>query len=307
MMLAALFAASAQSSGPLVELSLIVTDKANNSVTTLRKEEVRVFEDNVEQAVLTVERDESPIDIGIAIDASGSFRSFLPQVLEQVNLIVTSLRPDDQIFIEKFVSSDKIQRFHDFTTDRNALLESLKLFQWEGGQSAVVDALYTAVRYVGDHNHGVPARRKAVVIITDGEDRNSQIKADALIKLLREQKVQVFVLGSVINLDEENQFRKSPRERAEQLLRSVAEESGGRVFFFRSNKELSKATVQLVADLKGQFRLTYQSTNNNPNKTFRKVEVKLISPQGEKRTAFTRRGYDLRSQGQIQPGGGKTP
>ena len=95
----------------------------------------------------------------------------------------------------------------------------------------------------------------------------------------------------------------TPREKAERLLKTVAEESGGRVFFARNGQEMLEAAAQVIADLRGQFRITYQSSNADPMKTLRKVEVKLTSPDGEKRAAITPRSYSV----EVKPGEKKSP
>lgn len=297
-MIAVLSAVFAQASGPRVELSLIVTDKQNKSLSTLRKEDIHVFEDNVEQTILSIETDQRPIDLGIAIDTTGSFRRILGAAIQSAKLIVINRRPDDQIFIERFISSDKIEKVQDFTSDGDALLKSLDTLYIEQGQTAVVDALYIAANYVAEHNQAAPERRKAVVIMTDGEDRNSYYESEKLIKLLREKKVQVFVLGIVVDLDDQFRVFAGPsRAKAEKLLKSIAEENGGRVFFSRDGKELLEATKEVMLDLRGQYRITYQSSNPDPKKNFRKVEVKFISADGEKRTGIVPRGYYL----QVKP------
>lgn len=291
LMIAVLSAVFAQAAGPRVELSLIVTDKQNKSLSSIRKEDVHVFEDNIEQTILSIETDERPVDLGIALDNSGSFRKIIGPAVDASKLIVINRRPDDQIFLERFISSEKIEKVVDFTTDANALVKAIDSLYVEGGQSAVVDGLYTAVSYVAEHNKAVSGRRKAVVIITDGEDRRSYYKPEKLFELLREQRVQVFVLGIIAELDNKPPSRPDARERAEKLLKSIAEESGGRVFFWRDDKELLEATKQVILDLRGQYRVTYQSSNPDPKKTFRQVEVRFTSTDGEKRTGIVPRGY----------------
>lgn len=291
LMIAVLSAVFAQAAGPRVELSLIVTDKQNKSLSSIRKEDVHVFEDNIEQTILSIETDERPLDLGIALDNSGSFRKIIGPAVDASKLIVLNRRPDDQIFLERFISSEKIEKVVDFTTDANVLVKAIDTLYVEGGQSAVVDALYTAVSYVAEHNKAGSGRRKAVVIITDGEDRRSYYKPEKLFELLREQRVQVFVLGIIAELDNKPPSRPDARERAEKLLKSVAEESGGRVFFWRDDKELLEATKQVILDLRGQYRVTYQSSNPDKKKNFRQVEVKFTSTDGEKRTGIVPRGY----------------
>ena len=278
--------------GPVIELNLIVTDKDRNPVATIDKSEIQIIEDKVQQTVLSVERDDRSIDYGLVIDNSGSLRSLLPSALEAAKMIVINRRGSDEIFIERFVSTEKIQKLQDFTTDNNALLQSLTQIRIEAGQSAVIDALYTAAAYVAQHKSTGGNRRKAIVIITDGEDRNSIKTVKALVSLLRENNIQVFALGLVIDLDREAGFiRKSPRERAETLLNTITEETGGRVLYPKSGPELIKATADIITDLRSQFRVTYQSSQ--PEKEGpRKVDVKVTSPSGEKRRVVVRQVDD---------------
>jgi Ca-activated chloride channel family protein len=296
--------------GPIIDLNLIVTDKNNKPVNTITKEEVRIIENKVEQTVLSVQPDERPIDCELVLDSSGSFRSLMPSSLEMARLIILNRRPDDQISIERFISSDKIQTIQDFTSDTNALMESLKLMKIEIGQSAVIDALYVAAQHLAKHNRaGGGRRRKALVIITDGEDRNSYYRVDQLTKLLREEGIQVFILGLVLELDPDaGLIRKSPRQKAEKLLETIADETGGRVFFPKSRTDLTEATTQIINHLRAQFRITYQSTNSVVEKGFRKVEVKLVSAGGEKRNAIAPRGYYVESMDvQVKPKEQKSP
>jgi Ca-activated chloride channel family protein len=287
----ALNAQQEKPAGPLVELSLIVTDKNNNSLNSIRKDELRVIEDRVEQTILRINADERPADYGLVIDASGSLRQLMASALDAAKLIVLNRRPGDEIFIVRFIDAYHIDNVRNFTGDGDVLLKALESFKTGPGQSAVIDALHVAVDHVAKHRSN-ESRRKAIVFITDGEERGSLYKEEDLIKLLRGAGVQVFVLGLVIDLDADSGLiRRSPREKAQTLLKTVAEETGGRVFFPTDRKELADATVQIIGNLRGQFRITYQSTQDTSTKGFRKVEVKLISPNGEKRNAIVPRGY----------------
>lgn len=277
--------------GPTVQLSLIVTDSKNKSVDTVSKDEVRVVEDQAEQTVLSVEPDARHLDLGIAIDASGSVRRFLGALFEGAKRIVVGRRPNDEIFLERFVSTDKITKLQDFTSDEKVLTKALDSLFVEGGQSAVVDAVYIATQYVADHNRNSD-RRKALVLFTDGEDRLSYYSLEKLLKLLHEKRVQVFVVGLIFDLKDEptSATRPGNRTKAEKLLKTLAEETGGRAFFPNDPSEIGDSTAQIVHDLRTQFRITYQSTNGD-NKAFRKVDVTLNSATGEKRRVIVPRGY----------------
>jgi len=280
-----------QPAGPTVQLSLIVTDSKNKSLNTISKEDIRLVEDKVEQTVLSLDPDVRPVDLGLLIDSSGSVRSFIESILEAARLVVVNRQPKDEIFIERFMSTEKIERLQDFTSDEKVLTDVLRSIVVEGGPSAIIDAVYTGAHYVAEHNRNSD-RRKAVVLFTDGEDRLSTTKLEKLLSLLRKEKVQVFIVGLTMDLDEKGRVdRPSPRDKAEKLLVNIAEETGGRVFFPNDRTALVESIMQIVHDLRGQFRITYQ-TSNALMKGLRKVEVKLSPSNGQKREAIVPRGYE---------------
>jgi Ca-activated chloride channel family protein len=289
-----LLAQDTKRAGKTVELRMIVTDSAKKSVDKIQKEDVHVIEDKAEQTVLSVERDDRPIDLVLAIDSSGSVRSLFPTVLESARVIVSNRRPEDEILVERFIGSEKIESMQDFTRDGKLLLTAIDKFFIEKGQSAVIDALYVAASSFAKFSKTKKDRRRVVVIISDGEDRNSFYKQEQLVKFLHQTDVQVFALGLVTELDKDaGLIRLSPRDKAEKLLQTVTSETGGRVFFPKNKTELIDSLQQLITDLRGQFRITYESSKEK--KGFRKVEVKLVSPNGEKRNAIVPRGYESKS------------
>jgi len=263
----------------------------NKSVNTISKEDIHLVEDKVEQTVLSLDPDVRAVDLGLLIDSSGSVRSLRDSIVEAARLVVVNRQPEDEIFIERFISTDKIQRLQDFTKDEDVLTKALQQIFIEGGQSAIVDAVYTGAHYVAEHNRNSD-RRKALVLFTDGEDRLSTYKLEKLLSLLHQEKVQVFVIGLTVDLDQNaSSTRMSPRDKAEKLLNTIAGETGGRVFFPKNRTELVDSIMQIVHDLHGQFRITYQSSNAEA-KGVRKVEVKLDSPSGQKLKAIVPSGYE---------------
>lgn len=280
--------------GPKVELSLIVTDKSKKSVNSILRDELRVVEEKVEQVVESVEQDNRATDYGLVIDGSGSLRSIMPNVVEAARLIIENRRSSDQIFVEQFVSSDLITILQDFTEDSQALLDSLKTIKIAPGRTAVIDGVYVAAERLVARRKNTSDRRSAIVVITDGEERGSSRTLSHLTKFLREKDIQVFVIGFIEELDRETGFvRKSPRGRAEDLLKTLAEETGGRVFFPHKPSHVADAATQISQDLRSQFRITYQSQNSTTT-GFRQVQVKLLSPSG--RTAIAPRGYYVESK-----------
>src|SRR5262249_18387464 len=148
----------------------------------------------------------------------------------------------DEIFIESFSSSDDIKAIHEFTGDVNALTASLNLIRVKGGQTAVLDGVSVGATNLADHSKVAAGRRKALVLITDGEDRISSSRLEDVLRQLRVADIQVFVIGLVTELEPGPGIgRLDPKDKAKKLLTTLAEESGGFVFFPGNKKEITNA------------------------------------------------------------------
>ena len=280
---------------PTVKLSLIVTDRSNHSVDDVSKDEVQVLEDKVPQTLSLFSKDERPVNYVVAIDRSGSFKDVLSSALDAVRSIINGKKDQDEIQLISFVSSDKIETVQEFTSDRSKLIDSLKPLKIAMGQSAVNDAIYIAVNSAANYKPGDSVRR-AVILVSDGEERNSYYNTDALVELLRATDVQVFIIGIVSKLDNTGGLiRKSPRGAAEELLNRVARESGGRVFMLEDRSDVSRVATEINHDLHSQYIIGYQPATSDSKKNFRKVEVRITaSPGRETLRAITRPGYFVR-------------
>jgi Ca-activated chloride channel family protein len=283
-----------------VTFTMIVTDDSHAAVDLVRQEDVQVIEDKQPLTISLFAKDTRPVDYGLAIDASESFKKSLQSVVETAKSLVNSNRAEDETFIESFVSSDKIETIQEFTADKTTLGAKLDSLFIRGGQSAVVDAVYMGVKHLAEYRGGAAEHRRAVVLFTDGEDRLSFYTTDQLIKFLREHDVQVFIVGIVKQLDNEGgQIRKSPREKAEQLLNRIAEESGGRVFFPDNDKELAEAARQIAHDLHFQYLVGFnRQTAPGEKPGFRKLRVKIKNAPGQgKLNVIARPGYLISASG----------
>ena len=284
----------------LVQLHVRVIDRNNRPINNVRRDEFHVFEDGVPQPIEDFTREEVPISYGLAVDTSGSLRSQLPTVIEAGKTIINANRKDDETFLVRFISSDKIETVQDFTDKKDLLMDGLDSFYIEGGQTAIIDAVYLSAEHVSEYKKGDEGdrRRRALIVITDGEDRNSFYKQEQLFARLREEDVQIFVIGFVNELDKEAGFiRKSPRERAVNLINKLAEETGGRAFFPESVSELPQIANEIIRDLRTQYVLSYNPTNKTPDGTFRAIKVTVDQPtNADKRIALTRNGRLARTE-----------
>jgi Ca-activated chloride channel family protein len=278
----------------LVTLNVRVIDRNNHPIDNIQENEIHVYEDTVEQPVVFFSREEVPISYGLAVDTSGSLRSQLQSVIDAGKSIVNTNKPGDETFLVRFISSDKIITEQDFTSNQELLIDALDGLYVEGGQTAVIDAVYLAAERLAEYKKGDDndRRRRALIVVTDGEDRVSFYKQEQLFARLREQDVQIYVIGFVNELDKEGGFiRKSPRERSVNLINKMASETGGRAFFPQSLSELPQIANEIVRDLRTQYVLAYNPTNKARDGSYRAIRVTVADAPGrDKRIALTRSG-----------------
>lgn len=281
-------AAESSQQPSMVLLNVRVTDEAGHAVSDVRQEDVRVVEDNVPQTISFFSKEEVPLSYGLLIDNSGSMRTQLDKVLDAGRLIINGNQPDDEAFLVRFVSTDSIQVVTDFTSRKAALFGGLDSLYVEGGQTAVIDAVLLSLEYAAKNRKGADGnRRLALVIVTDGEDRGSRFKRAELVERLHRDDIQIFAIGLVKQIED----RKS-RDKATDLLKFLAQETGGRAFFPNSTSELRGIAEEITRDLRTQYLVGYIPANGKVNNTFHKVQVTVAESQGkEKRVGVTRVGY----------------
>jgi Ca-activated chloride channel homolog len=286
----------------LVQLHVRVIDRNNRPINNVQQAEFHVFEDGVPQPIESFTREEVPISYGLAVDTSGSLRSQLQSVIDAAKTIINSNKQGDETFLVRFISSDKIETVQDFTASKDLLMDGLDSFYVEGGQTAVIDAVYLSAEHVSEYRKGDEGdrRRRALIVITDGEDRNSFYKQEQLFARLREEDVQIFVIGFVNELDKDaGLIRKSPRDKAVGLINKLASETGGRAFFPESVADLPQIANEIVRDLRTQYVIAYNPTNKTQDGSYRAIKVTVDQPSGsDKRIALTRNGRLAKREGQ---------
>ena len=298
-------------------LHVRVIDRNNKPVNNVRQDEFKVFENNVPQTITSFRSEEVPITYGLVVDNSGSLRNQIGQVIEAGKTIISSNKPGDETFVVRFISSEDIKIMQDFTADRQLLDDALEDMYVEGGQTAVVDAVYLAAEHAAERRKGDPVedkRRRALILVTDGEDRNSFYKTEQLFEALKEEDVQIFVIGFVNELEKDRGFiSKSKRDKAVSLLDKMAKETGGRTFYPNSLSELPEIAEQITKDLRTQYVISYKPSVSARPGEFRPVRVAVADAASkEKRIAVTRSGYTARApqpqqQTTTAPKSNKTP
>jgi Ca-activated chloride channel family protein len=278
----------------LVTLNVRVIDRNNRPINNLNQNDFHVYEDGVPQPLQDFSREEVPISYGLAVDTSQSLRSQIQAVIDAGKTIVTSNKPGDETFLVRFISSEKIETLQDFTASEDLLVDALDNLYVEGGQTAVIDAVYLTAEHVAEYKKGDDSdrRRRALIVITDGEDRASFYSQEKLFARLREADVQIYVIGFVNELERDRGLiRKSVRDKAVNLINKLASETGGRAFFPESLAELPQIANEIVRDMRTQYVITYNPTNKTRDGSFRSIKVAVDEGSSrDKRIALTRNG-----------------
>lgn len=274
-----------QTQGQMVMLHVRVMDVNGRAVADVPQSSFQVTEDGNPQQIQLFLNKEIPLSYGLVIDNSGSLHEHIKKVLEASIRIVNSNTDADETFIVRFISSDKIETVQELTSNKDLLIEGLKSLYIEGGQTAVLDAVYLSAQRLAQVKSDVPnPRRKVLVLVTDGEDRNSYYGQKDLLKLLNAYESQIYIVGLTEVVKPER------RDKALRLLRLLANETGGRLFLPSSPRELDRIADEIINDIRTQYVIGYVPTKSSQD--FHKVQVTIAdSPNQEKRIAVTRVGY----------------
>src|SRR5262245_41234514 len=188
----------------MVQLDVKVTDQNGRPVPGLTKNDFVLYEDKVSQDIESVSSEEAPVSMGLAIDTSGSMRAKLYTVSDAARGLIRQMRPDDEAFLVQFQTEAEL--LQEFTSDRRELEEALRRIYASGG-TALLDAIIAAA----DHAHEKgKRRRKALVVITDGLEKNSSVKEKAVIEAMKEDEVQLYLVGFVDEGEPGWPFGRSP-------------------------------------------------------------------------------------------------
>ncbi len=296
----------------LVNLNVRVIDRNSRPVNDVKQSEFKVYEDGVLQQIDYFSRSEVPTNYALVIDNSGSLRSQLEKVIEAGKILVNTNGPMDETAIIRFVGREKISIEQPFTTNKSDLNESLDNLYIEGGQTAIIDAVYLAVENVEEYQRSQSAtdkKRRAIILVTDGEDRDSYYNEKQLFDLLRESEAQIYVVGFVGDLSKEGGFiGKSPQGKAKAFLERMATETGGKAYFPAGASELPAVAKEIASELRTQFSIGYIPSNDKRDGTFRNIKVVVDDgPNKQKRIPITRTGRTADSDGPSSAKRATTP
>jgi Ca-activated chloride channel family protein len=250
-----------------VMFNVTVTDNDNRFVTDLKPENFQLFEDKIEQKIRYFSSDVAPVSVGIIFDISHSMEKKLEFARAAAAKFLDTGTPEDEYFLVEFSNRAKVAQ--GFTTDVSRLRDTLA-FRPATGSTALYDGIYLGL---SELKHGQNPK-KALLLITDGEDNHSRYSRGDIREFIREADAQIFVI-----------------DMGRALLGDIADMTGGHSYH-ASVDDLEDICEKIALELKSQYVIGYESTNTNKDGKYRKVRMRVTPPAGMgKLSVRTREGY----------------
>lgn len=257
-----------------VDLALVnvtVTDPYNRLVTGLDPDNFRVYEDNIEQEVVTFSSEDVPISIGVIFDFSGSMANKVGKAREAAVQFFKTANPQDEFFLVSF--NERAELTSAFTNSIEEL-QSRMMLTAPKGRTALLDAIYLGLSQM----RGARNAKRSLLILSDGGDNHSRYNESDIKRLVKEADTQLYAIGIFDPLGFRN---RTPEElNGPSLLNEITEMTGGRVFSVENLNELPDIASKIGMELRNQYVLGYRPSNKAHDARWRKIKIKLRAPKG---------------------------
>jgi Ca-activated chloride channel family protein len=252
----------------LVTLTVTVTDRSGRYLTGLDRSHFEIYDDKIKQQIAFFSDADAPATLGIVYDVSGSMRLRINRSLYALRRFVETSQPDDEFFLVGF--NRRVTLLRDFTSSGEQLANGLTLVAPEG-RTALYDAAFMGIEKARQGRH----QKKALLIISDGQDNNSRYTFSELRDLVREADVQLYAIG-IVDLAREAELGPY----GEAVLEELARSTGGRAFFPTSEEELVDVCTQIALELRHQYSIGYYPTSEDRDGRWHRVKVKVAPAPG---------------------------
>jgi len=264
----------------LVTLTLTVTDLYGRYVSGLNKSAFTITDNNQEQEIQFFSDSDAPVSVGILFDVSGSMSGdkILKAQKALARFIATS-HPSDEYFLIAFNS--RAQLLLDRTRDGDAVLRKLTMVQPKSN-TALYDAVYLGVERVTRGSH----QKRALLIISDGQDNASRYNFSEVRRLMKESDVVTYSIGILGAHDRSDALGIT----GQAFLEELSSVTGGKAFFPETDVEMDDVFERIALELRHQYSIGYTPKDFQPDGKWRKVKIKVKPPRGLPR--LTVRGRD---------------
>jgi VWFA-related protein len=263
-----------------VNVLFIATDKHGKFVRDLNQNDFTILDDHKPpQAILNFRREtDLPLHMGLLIDVSGSVdsRFDFEQTAATSFLEHTVRKGYDRMFVMGFNSQTQLAQ--DFT-DNAALLSRGIHNLHDGGGTALYDAIYHACKDKLLKDHSERPVRKAIIVISDGEDNQSEVTRAQAIEMAQRAEVIIYAIST----DDSGLVM-----RGDGVLEQLAEATGGRAFFPFKMKDITHSFAAIEDELRSQYIVSYKPANFDADGRYRTIEISSLKKDLQVRA---RKGY----------------
>ena len=253
----------------LVTVTVTVTDMYGRFVTGLGKNAFSVFEEKAAQDILFFSDEDAPVSLGVVFDVSGSMSGDkIMKAREALSRFIDTSHKNDEYFLIGF--NHRAQLLLNRTRDSDALLDKLTFVQTKG-QTALYDATYLGVERVTRGSH----KKRAILLISDGQDNSSRYTYTEVKRMLKESDVIIYAVG-IIGGGGSGELDMSGRA----ILEELAGVSGGKAFFPSTSAEMNDTFERIALELRTQYSISYRPSNFTNDGKWRKIKVKVQPPRG---------------------------
>jgi Ca-activated chloride channel family protein len=266
----------------LVTLTLTVTDQYGRYVSGLTRNAFTVNDNNRDQEIVFFSDSDAPISIGILFDVSGSMSGTkIGKARTALERFIRTSHPNDEYFLIAF--NTRAQLLVDRTRDGDSILRMLTLVQPKAS-TALYDAVYLGVERATRGSH----QKRALLIISDGQDNSSRYNFNEVRRLMREADVITYAVGIIDPVD----YSRTEGLQGRAFLEELTSVTGGKAFFPNTDVEMDEIFERIALELRHQYSIGYIPTDFQPDGKWRRVKVRVKPPRGLPRlTVRSRDGY----------------
>ena len=253
----------------LITLTVTVTDTYGRFVTGLGKNAFTILDDKTEQEILHFSDEDAPVSLGIVFDVSGSMGGDkITRAREALSKFVDTSHARDEYFLIGFNSRAQLLLNH--TRDSDALMQKLTFVQTRG-QTALYDATYLGVERVTRGAH----KKRAILLISDGQDNSSRYTFNELKRMLKESDVIIYAIG-IVSPNDDSSLGYGGRA----ILEELAGVSGGKAFFPSTGAEMNDTFERIALELRTQYSIGYRPKSFANDGKWHKIKVRVQPPRG---------------------------
>jgi VWFA-related protein len=307
----------------LTNIFFTAADKQRRFVSTLKKEDVRIFEDGVAQQIFTFQpNSDLPLSLAVLIDCSGSEERTLPEEKAAARTFLESvLRPEkDEAAIVSFTGEVTLEQGLTGNVARlRRAIDGVRFVPPSGymggnvvlggtppisgtqqtlaGSTAIWDAIWATSNEL--LMESAEHQRRAIILLTDGVDTISQVRMQEAINRALKADALIYAIG----IGDRYEFGID-----EGSLKKITEGTGGRAYFPRNERELNEAFSQIDRDLRERYLVAYSSTNKMRDGSYRRITIEVTDPELRKQLKLNYRpGYFARTPIAASPSDTKKP